>query len=562
MTKLYGAYPHDGYRDALPPFRGRRSQLIRVALCVLGFAGAGGCFAHSSFAATTALATLQAEQMTLPSGASVSNDNQASGRKAVSFSANGTANGSVTTPTGTLATSMTIVAKATKCSNAWPNMSATFDGASIATSVTVSQTGWTSYKYSLPAQDDAAGSHDITLSAANTAKGSCNRALYVDDFVINGTSIPAPTVSLSASPTSVVPGHSSTLTWTSTNASACTASGAWNGVQLASGSASTGPLSSNSVFSLQCTGPGGTSKATTVAINVTPAANAAAGLVPGATFENEYVLMDAVSQQAVLTAMKADGVTWLRLDAESDHLFDHMMEDAAQAGINVDAVLQDWYIPQTPAAMASFATEEVQTLKPYGIETYEVLNEPNGCAYQLSASNYTSILKATYKAVKAADPSATVISGGMCPNGGTNSPPTYLSAMYKAGAHGYFDAFNDHPYSAPDTPLQTADAWNPWSYLAQLHSIMTSKGDGSKAIWLTEFGCPTGTDGGFTAYCTDSTLAEQITDAFTQARTMPWIGPLMIYNWLDTASDDFGLYYSDGTPKTAALAAFIQASGS
>ena len=102
--------------------------------------------------------------------------------------------------------------------------------------------------------------------------------------------------------------------------------------------------------------------------------------------------------------------------------------------INVDAVLQDWYIPQTPAAMASSATQEVQALKPYGIETYEVLNEPNGCAYQLSAANYTAMLKATYKAVKAADPSATVISGGMCPNGATNSPPTYLSAMYKAGA--------------------------------------------------------------------------------------------------------------------------------
>ena len=88
---------------------------------------------------------------------------------------------------------------------------------------------------------------------------------------------------------------------------------------------------------------------------------------------------------------------------------------------------------------------------------------------------------------------------------------------------------------------------------------MASKGDGSKAIWLTEFGCPTGTDGGLTAYCTDSTLAEQITEAFNQARTMPWIGPLMIYNWIDTSSDDFGLYYSDATPKTAALAAFVQA---
>jgi hypothetical protein len=54
MTKLDGAYPHDGLRDALPLLDGRRSHLVAVALCVLIFAGAGGYFVHNSFAATPA----------------------------------------------------------------------------------------------------------------------------------------------------------------------------------------------------------------------------------------------------------------------------------------------------------------------------------------------------------------------------------------------------------------------------------------------------------------------------------------------------------------------------
>ena len=46
---------------------------------------------------------------------------------------------------------------------------------------------------------------------------------------------PSPTVTLSADPTTVYIGNSTTLTWTSTNASSCAASGDWTGSKSTSG---------------------------------------------------------------------------------------------------------------------------------------------------------------------------------------------------------------------------------------------------------------------------------------------------------------------------------------
>jgi hypothetical protein len=57
------------------------------------------------------------------------------------------------------------------------------------------------------------------------------------------------------------------LTWTSSNATSCTASGAWSGTKAVSGSASTGALSSTSTYTLTCTGTGGSaSQSATVSV--------------------------------------------------------------------------------------------------------------------------------------------------------------------------------------------------------------------------------------------------------------------------------------------------------
>jgi hypothetical protein len=68
----------------------------------------------------------------------------------------------------------------------------------------------------------------------------------------------APTLTFTALPTSVSSGASSTLTWASTNANSCTASGAWAGNKGTAGTQSTGALTATSAFTLSCSGDGGT----------------------------------------------------------------------------------------------------------------------------------------------------------------------------------------------------------------------------------------------------------------------------------------------------------------
>jgi hypothetical protein len=85
-----------------------------------------------------------------------------------------------------------------------------------------------------------------------------------------GFSAQAQTVSLAANPTSVTGGGASTLTWSSTNATSCTASGAWSGTKATSGSQSTGALTASSDFILTCTGAGGSASASaTVTVTAT-----------------------------------------------------------------------------------------------------------------------------------------------------------------------------------------------------------------------------------------------------------------------------------------------------
>jgi hypothetical protein len=82
-----------------------------------------------------------------------------------------------------------------------------------------------------------------------------------------GGSIASPTVAFSANPSSINPSKISTVTWSSTNATSCTAGGGWNGTKNPSGTLAVSPPNTTS-YTLACTGPGGTSPVanTTVAV--------------------------------------------------------------------------------------------------------------------------------------------------------------------------------------------------------------------------------------------------------------------------------------------------------
>jgi uncharacterized protein (DUF1800 family) len=116
-------------------------------------------------------------------------------------------------------------------------------------------------------------------SGSESTGALADTATYTLDCVGDGGSIsrsvtvtvtapPAPTLVLTASPTSVLTGGASTLSWSSTNATSCTASGGWSGGKATSGTESTGPLSAATTFVLTCVGDGGSAVQSTT-VNVT-----------------------------------------------------------------------------------------------------------------------------------------------------------------------------------------------------------------------------------------------------------------------------------------------------
>ena len=104
-----------------------------------------------------------------------------------------------------------------------------------------------------------------TYTLSCTGSGGSARA----SATVTVTATPAPTVTLTANPTQIASGGNSTLSWTSTNASTCTAGGGWSGTKPTSGSASVAPANTTN-YVLSCTGIGGSTQ-TAASVTVTTA---------------------------------------------------------------------------------------------------------------------------------------------------------------------------------------------------------------------------------------------------------------------------------------------------
>ena len=92
---------------------------------------------------------------------------------------------------------------------------------------------------------------------------------YSQFFLLTPVSVvvpppPAPTVAISVAPNPITLGDTATLTWSSTDATSCTASEAWSGSEPTSGNSSETPTATGSTtYTLSCTGSGGTAVAST-----------------------------------------------------------------------------------------------------------------------------------------------------------------------------------------------------------------------------------------------------------------------------------------------------------
>ncbi|HVZ35731.1 MAG TPA: hypothetical protein VG963_25065, partial [Polyangiaceae bacterium] len=117
--------------------------------------------------------------------------------------------------------------------------------------------------------------------------------------VIGGTT-PQPTIAISADPAQVSLQGSTTLQWTATHATSCTASDGWSGSKPISGTETVGPLAATTTFTITCSGDGGSvSKSTTVTIAAsTPATTVAISASPMSIKAGETALLSWSSTNA------------------------------------------------------------------------------------------------------------------------------------------------------------------------------------------------------------------------------------------------------------------------
>jgi hypothetical protein len=124
------------------------------------------------------------------------------------------------------------------------------------------------------------------------------------------------------------------------------------------------------------------------------------------------------------------------------------------------------------------------------ITTWEIWNEPNlgsSVGGKPSPRKYVKFLRLSSDALKAGDPAAQVLTGGLFPYQQRNGMKLtkYLNAMYRVpGAAAAFDAVGVHPYAAqPKGVLH---------WVGVTRNIMRRHGDKAKPIWVSAFGWVTG----------------------------------------------------------------------
>ncbi len=198
------------------------------------------------------------------------------------------------------------------------------------------------------------------------------------------------------------------------------------------------------------------------------------------------------------------------------------------------------------------------------VSHWEIWNEPNLRGFWASGPDpaaYTELLKASYPAVKEADPNAVVITGGLAPAGVRDAdrypPLDFLKGMYAAGAQGSFDAFGMHPYTYPFTPDEPA-VYNNFANLGLYYDVMVANGDQAKQVWSTEAGAPTGT-----YVSSDRRAVSEAQQALTAKRIYeiaaqrPWMGPVFWFCFRDYGPNlgdieqNFGILRNDWSPKPA-----------
>jgi hypothetical protein len=223
------------------------------------------------------------------------------------------------------------------------------------------------------------------------------------------------------------------------------------------------------------------------------------------------------------------------------------------------------------------------------IAAYEIWNEPNldreWGDQQPDAAAYTAMLKASYQAIKAADPQAVVISAGMSPTTTDTAQAIpdlkFIQQMYAAGARGSFDILGIHaqPWKAeacadPSTVAQSAELTNndpsspdlrrvyAFRHAEDVRNLMVQQGDGDKQMAVLEMGATTDIRSGspYAWFAVDrDQQGQELVAAFQCARQLwqPWMGFMTVIYILDPGWNQqqeqywWGITNPDGSPRPA-----------
>ncbi len=203
-----------------------------------------------------------------------------------------------------------------------------------------------------------------------------------------------------------------------------------------------------------------------------------------------------------LELMKAAGIAWARADfswsgverKQGEWTFDRLdrvVDETNRVGLQVLPILNydvAWAPPafQHLDAWLEYVRRVVERYRDR-IRYWEVWNEPNLEGFWKatpSGADYATLLRETYKTIKAIDPELVVLYGGLA-----GVPIDYFEASLDAGAGEFFDVVNIHPYRGGLTTEQAIRRFE--KDIAQFTEALAKRNVAPKPVWITEMGWAT-----------------------------------------------------------------------
>lgn len=213
---------------------------------------------------------------------------------------------------------------------------------------------------------------------------------------------------------------------------------------------------------------------------------------------------DANALNSDIVNMKYAGIHWVRLWIPQDHPLTALNQVCSALQSNgLQAYIcfrkspfagnnTTYGTPAQEAATAAALTSFVNAQKTY-VKHWEIHNEPSNSQFwnqevgtggvAVSAQKFKLHLQNCYNAIKAADPTAVVICGGI-DTGVNNNWIPWFDALTAEQGYLYFDEFAFHPYAKNATPDFAVAAME----LAKSKVAAWPAPHNNKPIWITEVG--------------------------------------------------------------------------